>query len=62
MARGNWRVDDRECLYCGHTINGRTEKMPYKIGVGANKRFLCEKCFNKTTSSKEEDISKYRNR
>lgn len=66
MARGYFRTGDSVCLYCGYmkdnfNSNGQLisrEKMPYKIGKGADKTYLCEKCFNKTKESKELDIKK----
>lgn len=61
MARGHFRTSDRVCLYCG--FSGRNNKiiMPYKIGKGPNKTYLCERCFNKTPHSKESNIEEYVN-
>jgi len=62
MAIGSFRVSDRICLYYGYSGQKNEIVMPYKIGKGANKRYLCEKCFNKTEYSKEADIEKYINK
>lgn len=69
MARGYFRTDDTICVFCGYTDtifddDGnyiKREKMPYKIGKGVNKTYLCKRCFNNTKESKEEDIEKYKN-
>lgn len=61
MARGYYRTSDKVCLFCGYRGEDNEIKMPYKIGKGANKTYLCENCFNKTPQSKETDINKYRN-
>lgn len=62
MARGYYRTSDRVCCYCGFRGEKNEIKMPYKIGKGANKVYLCESCFNRTDKSKEKDIEKYRNK
>lgn len=62
MARGNFRTNDRVCLFCGYRGNKNEIVMPYKIGKGANKTYLCERCFNNTSESKEENIDKYKNK
>lgn len=62
MARGCFRVSDRVCLYCGYRGSKNEIIMPYKIGKGSNKIYLCENCFNKTEYSKEVDIEKYKNK
>ena len=61
MARGNFRISDRECVYCGFRGQQNEIIMPYKVGKGSNKIYLCEKCFNKSSYSKEENIEKYKN-
>lgn len=52
MARGNFRTDDRVCVFCGFRYPNR-DKMPYKFGKGANKVYLCEKCTNKSKTQVE---------
>ena len=59
MARGNFRVGDYVCLYCGRYIYndaGERTPMPFKYGKGANKTFLCESCAGKARESGQDDI------
>lgn len=62
MARGNFRTSDRVCVYCGFRGEKNEIVMPYKIGKGSNKVYLCEECFAKTPESKEDNIEKYKNK
>lgn len=62
MARGYFRTSDRICLHCGYRGKQNEIVMPYKVGKGANKTYLCEKCFFKTKESKDKDVGKYRNK
>lgn len=62
MAKGNYRTSDRVCTFCGYRGQQNEIIMPYKIGKGANKVYLCEECFLKTEESKENNIEKYKNK
>lgn len=61
MAKGNFRVDDCICLYCGETttIDGKRLPMPYKYGKGANKTFLCARCAEQSKLAGNKDIVKH---
>lgn len=52
MSKGNYRVSDRICLHCGHdAMNDYKLHLPFMYGKGANKTYLCIKCYEKCKSN-----------